>query len=74
MMVIKCNVCKLDIATCNCKCMEMDDVSVLFRDGKTEKDAFEGFCTNHSCPHNPTGFKCALKKCVHIGEDGDEGV
>ena len=62
-MVIKCNVCKLDVDTCGYKCMEMDDVSSLFKDAQTVKNALDGFCTNHVCPHNKTGFKCSLNEC-----------
>lgn len=65
-MIIKCNVCKLSIKDCGYKCMELDDVSTLFKENKTENDALDGFCTNHSCLHNPTGFKCVLNSCVFL--------
>lgn len=63
--MIKCNVCKLDIKTCNYQCTQMNDTSSLLKDGKSEKDALDGFCTNHSCKHNPTGFKCTLSYCIY---------
>ena len=68
--MIKCNVCKLDIKTCNYQCAQMEDASNLLKEEKTEKDALDGFCTNHTCPHNPTGFKCTLNSCILI--DGKE--
>lgn len=65
MNIIKCHMCKLDISTCNYKCMEVEDVSSLYKEGMTEENAIpERFCTNHSCKHNPTGFRCVLDKCV----------
>lgn len=65
MDIIKCHMCKLDINSCNYKCIELDDVSVLYKDGQTERDAIpDGFCTFHDCPHNLNGFKCELDKCV----------
>lgn len=62
MDIIKCNVCKLDIKTCNYKCVEMDDVSSLYKDGMSEKDALHKFCTAHKCPHN-VGMRCTAEKC-----------
>lgn len=65
MQIIKCHMCKLDRRSCNYKCAEIDDVSTLFKDGMTEKDAIpDRFCTAHECPHNSTGFKCDLDKCI----------
>ena len=64
--MIKCNICTLDINTCNCQCVQMDDTSSLLKDDKTEKDALDGYCTNHTCEHNPTGFKCTLDTCVYL--------
>ena len=65
MQIIKCHICKLDKNTCNAKCVEVDDVSTLYREGKTEKDAFsDRWCTAHECPHNLSGFKCELNECV----------
>lgn len=58
--------CKLDRKNCNCQCVELDDVSVLYKDGVTEKDVIlDGFCTLHACPHNLNGFKCELDKCIY---------
>lgn len=65
MKIIKCNTCKLDAATCNHECITTDDVSTLYKEGMTQADAFKGFCTNHSCEHNPSGFKCTLEQCIH---------
>jgi len=65
MQIIKCHICKLDKGTCNEKCIELDDVSELYIDGKTEKDAIpDRYCTAHRCSHNPTGFKCELDHCI----------
>lgn len=56
--------CKLDIKTCNYKCVEIEDVSALYKKDVTEKDALKnGYCTLHNCEHNPTGFKCELDRC-----------
>lgn len=65
-MSIKCHMCKLNMNSCNYKCVELDDVSVLYKDGKTEKRCYTRwiFCTFHSCPHNLNGFKCELDKCI----------
>ena len=66
MKIIKCNICKLNIETCNYKCIEIDDVSELYIEGKTEKDAIQkGFCTLHKCSYNPTGLKCELNTCIY---------
>ena len=65
MQIIKCHICKLDKETCNSTCVEVDDVSKLYLEGMTEKDAIpERFCTAHRCSHNPTGLKCELDRCV----------
>lgn len=65
MRIIKCQMCKLNKETCNCECVEVEDVSTLYREGITEADVIpERYCTNHSCSHNPTGFRCVLDKCV----------
>jgi len=65
MQIIKCHICKLDKGTCNNKCLEVDDVSTLYIEGKTEKDAIpDRYCTAHRCSHNSTGFKCELDRCV----------
>ncbi|MBQ8218365.1 MAG: hypothetical protein IJZ79_03575 [Bacilli bacterium] len=65
MQLIKCHICKLDINTCDQICIDMEDVSSLYKDGMTEKDAIpDGFCTNHQCPNNPSGFKCEVGHCI----------
>lgn len=65
MKIIKCHICKLENTDCQQKCLDVDDVATLYKEGKTEKDAFpDGFCTHHNCPHNPTGFKCTLDACA----------
>jgi len=66
MNIIKCHICILDKDSCNQECVELEDVSVLYKEGKSTKDAIpDRFCTNHSCSHNTTGFKCELDKCVN---------
>ena len=65
MQIIKCHMCKLDKGTCNYKCIEVDDVSTLYREGMTEKDAIpDRWCTAHRCSHNTKGFKYNLNRCV----------
>ena len=56
--------CKMDKGSCNEKCLEVDDVSTLHREGATENDVFPNrYCTAHQCPHNPTGLKCEIDRC-----------
>lgn len=63
--LIKCHMCILDNNNCNGKCIDLDDVSVLYKEGYTEKDVIpKGYCTNHTCQYNPTGFQCTLEKCA----------
>lgn len=65
MQLIKCHMCKLDKGSCNEKCLEVDDVRTLYREGATENDAFpDRYCTAHQCSHNPTGFKCEIDRCM----------
>lgn len=65
MNIIKCHIYKLDKNTCQQKCVEVDDVKTLYKDGMTEKDAFpDRFCTAHKCPHNHTGFQCSIDACA----------
>jgi hypothetical protein len=64
MQLIKCHMCKLDKGSCGEACLEVEDVSTLYREGITEKDPFlDRFCTAHQCSHNPTGFKCETDRC-----------
>lgn len=63
--IIKCHICKLENTDCQQKCLGVDDVSTLYKEGMTEDDVFpDGFCTYHDCPHNPSGFQCTLDDCV----------
>lgn len=65
MKIIKCHMCKLSYDTCGYKCAEVEDVSTLYKEGTTEKDAFPSrVCTAHKCPHNSTGMKCNLDECI----------
>ena len=65
MDIIKCHICKLNKETCNYKCVELEDVSILYREGMSEKDAIpKGYCTKHLCEYNIGGFKCSLNKCI----------
>lgn len=63
--IIKCHVCKLDPKSCEHKCIDLDDVSDLYKPGITEKNVIpKDWCTAHKCPYNLTGFKCSLEKCA----------
>lgn len=66
MKVIKCHICKLEGTNCQNACLKADDVTILYKEGMTEDDAFpDGFCTFHDCPHNPSGFQCTVDKCIY---------
>lgn len=63
--IIKCHMCKLSLPSCNFKCMELDDVSVLVKDSCDPKSPLpKGFCTFHKCQYNPSGFQCVLSECA----------
>lgn len=63
--IIKCHLCKLDKGSCNDICMEVDDITTLYREGATEDKPFVNrYCTAYRCSNNPTGVKCERDKCV----------
>lgn len=73
MDIIKCNICKLNPETCDDVCIDMEDKKSLYREGKTLEGTMKEFCTNHSCPKNPTGFRCSVEKCIYgFGEKKEE--
>lgn len=62
---IKCHMCKLSFPSCNYKCIELDDVTVLLKEGFEDQSPLpEGYCTFHKCQYNPSGFRCILKECA----------
>lgn len=64
--MIKCDMCKLDVNTCDYLCTKVKDTSSLLKENKDEKDPMDGFCTNHTCEHNAGGFKCTLSECIYM--------